>query len=256
MMKPNWIPILPVDINLKDFKNIIEQNTVSNIDNKIIDVTIPKDWVVGQPLRKSNSYLCWPETVTPKEGSERGKSIQVQIYEDDIEAKTDAEKRLKMKVRSNLSRKFLFRIEYQKFYKQNQQNFPLVYEYGKTSSEHNSLKHVLEDKFAKFKNHEQTVDVLKYPSQAEIEPFMLRFKNKKELRNNERFKIKFVFVDDEENTIKVNKAPMVVDCSYNSSIGSIKEHILAANWFQSKSCWLHLTEDGFPALPDGSLCFI
>ena len=256
MMKPNWIPVLPPDINLKDFINIIEQNTMSNIDNKIIDVTIPQDWVVGQPLRKSNSYLCWPETVTPKEGSERGKTIQVYIYEDDIEALTDADKKIKMKVHSNLSRKFLFRIEYQKFYKQHQTNFPLVYEYGKISTMNASIKNILKDKFPKFDSSvTSVVDALKYPSQAEFEPFMLRFKNKKEMRNNERFKIKFEFVDDEKNIIKVNKAPMVIDCSYNTPIGFIKEHILAANWFQTKSCWLKLTEDGFPALPDGRPLF-
>ena len=93
-----WLPILPPDINLYNFKKIIEENTSFPIENKFISVRIPSDWNRRTPIRKSNDYLCWPEYVSVDKlkrlGPERGSTILVEMYED-VEAKSEEEKLVK-----------------------------------------------------------------------------------------------------------------------------------------------------------------
>ena len=93
--------------------------------------------------------------------------------------------------------------------------------------------------------------------------FMIRYKNKKQFINSNRFKILFEFVeggedDDGEGNhkiIPVNKAPMVIDCPYDVEIGDIKNYIRAADWFKTESCWFKKADGGFPALPDNRALF-
>ena len=268
-----WLPILPPDINLNDFKTIIEENTSFPIENKFISVRIPSDWDRKTPIRKSNDYLCWPEYVSvdklKRMGAKPGSTILVEMYED-VEADTDEEKLTKQHVLSQLSTVILYKIEYMG--KRTGSGFPVLYD--SVEDDKDTLERRLGEPIAKIlynmgvdKFKEFTlplpVDIKLYPNISVMEMFMIRYKNKKQLINSKRFKILFEFVEggedddgeDNHKIIPVNKAPMVIDCPYDVEIGDIKKYIRAADWFKTKSCWLHRKLNGAAVFPDGRPIF-
>ena len=268
-----WLPILPPDINLYDFKTIIEENTSFPIENKFISVQIPSNWDGRKPIPKSDDYECWPQYVSvdklKRMGARRGSTILVEMYED-VEACSPEEKLIKQRVRTRLSTVILYKIEYMG--KRTGSGHPVLYD--GVQDDEDTLKLRLDEPIAKIlyemgvdKFEESTfplvTDKLLYPNISVQEMFMIRYKNKKQIINSKRFKILFEFVEggeddegeDNHKIIPVNKAPMVIDCPYGVDIGDIKKYIRAADWFKTKSCWLHQTDSGVAGLPDGRPLF-